>query len=66
MTRYFPKTYSCFCGNAKFELDLFDYETKSDTEKANIDLDSLKSEVDKLDIDEINNVSPVWRTWDQI
>ena len=54
-------------GRVKIELDLSNYATKTDLKKAtevdtssfakNIDLANLKSDVDKLDIDELKHVS---------
>ena len=42
--------------NIKVELDLSNYATKADLKKMqNIDLASLKSDVDKLDIDKLKN-----------
>ena len=51
----------------KVELDLFNYETKVDLKNAagvdtskfgkQADLASLKSEVDKLDIDKLKNIT---------
>ena len=59
MRRYFPKTIS-LGGNVKVELDLSNYATKADIKNATgagglrftkkVDLASLKSEIDKLDI----------------
>ena len=59
MSRYFPKTIP-LGGNVKVELDLSNYATKADIKNATgadalkfakkVDLASLKSEIDKLDI----------------
>ena len=59
MRRYFPKTIR-LGGNVKVELDLSNYATKADIKNATgagalkftkkVDLASLKSEIDKLDI----------------
>ena len=60
MSQYFPKPYEPFGGDIKVKVDLSNYATKADIKnishadtssfalKAN--LDSLKTEVDKLDI----------------
>ena len=65
MSEYFPEPKS-LGGRVKVELDLSDYATKAvlksaagvDTSKfaKNVDLASLKSNVDKLDIDRLKNV----------
>ena len=65
MGEYFPKPKS-LGGNVKVELDLSDYVTKTDLKNATgvdtssftkrIDLANLKSDVDKLDIDKLENV----------
>ena len=65
MIEYFPKPKS-FGGKVKVELDLSNYETKADFKNATgvvtskfakkVDLASLKSDVDKLDIDKLKNV----------
>ena len=65
MGEYFPKPNS-LGGNVKVELDLSDYVTKTDLKNATgadtssftkrIDLANLKSDVDKLDIDKLENV----------
>ena len=59
---YFPEPYTCSKNRIKVELDLSNYAAKSDLKNATgVDtsnfankaaLASLKSEVDKLDIDE--------------
>ena len=65
MSEYFPElTFSG--GRVKLELDLSNYATKTDLKNAagvdtssfakKIDLANLKSDVDKLDIDELKNV----------
>ena len=65
MSEYFPKPKSSG-GKVKVELDLFNYATKADLKNATgvdtskfakkVDLASLKSNVDKLDIDKLKNV----------
>ena len=62
MSEYFPKPKS-FEANVKVELDLSIYPTKADLKNAAgvdksdfADLASLKSDVDKLDIDKLKNV----------
>ena len=62
MSEYFPKPKS-LGGNVKVELDLSNYATKADLRSAagvdiskfakNVDLASLKSETDKLDISKL-------------
>ena len=70
MDEYFSKPKSL--GNMKFELDLSNYATKTDLENATrigtssfakkADLTSLKSNVDKLDIDQLKNVPTNFRS----
>ena len=65
MSEYFPEPKSSG-GKVKVELDLSNYATKADLKNAtgvdtskfakNVDLASLKSEVDKLDIDKLEKV----------
>ena len=65
MSKYFPKPNS-LRANVKVELDLSNYATKADLQNATgvdtspfakkVDLASLKSNVDKLDIDKLKNV----------
>ena len=67
MSQYFPKPYEPFGGDINVKGDLSNYATKSylknatgvDTSKftEKVDLASLKSNVDKLDIDRLKNVS---------
>ena len=66
MTEYFPKL-KPFDGNVKVELDLPNYTTKVDLKNATaddtskiakkVDLASLKSEIYKFDIDELETTS---------
>ena len=66
MTEYFPKL-KPFDGNVKVELDLPNYATKADLKNATgddtskiakkVDLASLKSEIYKFDIDELETIS---------
>ena len=63
MSQYFPKSYEPFGGDINVKVDLSNYATKSDLKNVtHIDvrsfalksnLASLKTEVDKLDIDKI-------------
>ena len=65
MSEYFAEPKS-FGGRVKVELDLSNYATKADSKNATgvdtskfakkVDLPSLKSNVDKLDIDKLKNV----------
>ena len=65
MSEYFPEQ-KCLGGKMKVELDLSNFATKADLKNATgvdtlkfhkkVDLDSLKSNVDKLDIGEQKNV----------
>ena len=66
MSQYFPKPYEPFCGDINVKVDLSNYATKTDLKnllhvdvssfalKSN--LASLKTEVDKLDIDKLAHV----------
>ena len=66
MSQYFPKPYEPFGGDINAKVDLFNYATKTDLKniphvdvssfvlKSN--LASLKTEVDKLDIDKLTPV----------
>ena len=64
--QYFPKPYEPFEGYINVKVDLFNYATKADLNNATgadtskfaktFDLVSLKSIVDKLDIDKLKNV----------
>ena len=61
ISKYFPPPYNLFGGNVKIKLDLSNYVTKSDLNRtigknapnlaSNLDLGTLKAEVDKIDID---------------
>ena len=63
MSQYFPKPFKSFGGNIKAKIDLSNYATKTDLKNvAHVDasnfavktnLASLKTEVDKLDIDKL-------------
>ena len=63
----FPKPYESFNGGISFKLDLSNYATKTDLKgatgvhpsdlAANSDLDRLKAEVDKIDVDKLKNYS---------
>ena len=66
MNRYFPKPYELFSGNINVKVDLSNYATKADIKNiSHVDiksfalktnLASLKSKVDKLDIDQLKPV----------
>ena len=63
MNRYFPKPYEPFGGDINVKVDLSNYATKADIKNiSHVDtssfalktnLASLKTEVDKLDIDKL-------------
>ena len=63
MSQYFPKPYEAFSGDDNVKVDLSNYATKPDIKNiSHIDtssfasktnLDNLKTEVDKLDIDKL-------------
>ena len=63
MSEYFPKPYEPFGGDINVKVDLCNYATKTDLENvSHVDvssfsrksnLASLKTEVDKLDIDKL-------------
>ena len=63
MSQYFPKPYEAFGGNINVKVDLSNYATKSDIKNiAHVDISSfvlktnlvsLKTEVDKLDINKL-------------
>ena len=66
MSQYFPKPYEPFGGDINVKVDLSNYATKSDLKNATgidtsklaakSDLVSLKTEVDKLDIDKLKSL----------
>ena len=66
MSQYFPKPYEPFGGDINVEVDLSNYATKTDLKNAShvdvssfalkSNLASLKTEVDKLDIDKLTPV----------
>ena len=66
MSQYFPKPYQPFGGDIHVKVDLSNYATKSDLKNATgidtsklaakSDLVSLKTEVDKLDIDKLKSL----------
>ena len=66
MSQYFPKPYEPFGGDIHVKVDLSNYATKSDLKNATgidtsklaakSDLVSLKTEVDKLDIDKLKSL----------
>ena len=63
MSQYFPKSYEPFVGDINVKVDLSNYATKTDIKNiSHVDtssfalksnLASLKTEVDKLDIDKL-------------
>ena len=63
MNQYFNKSFSSFGGSINVKVDLSNYTTKADLKivthvdtsnfALKINLDSLKTEVDKLDIDNL-------------
>ena len=67
MSQYFPKPYEPFGGDINVKVDLSNYATKADIKNiSHVDtssfalksnLASLKTEVDKLDIDKLKPVS---------
>ena len=67
MSQYFPKAYEPFGGDINVKIDLPNYATKTDLKNiSHVDvssfplksnLASLKTEVDKLDIDKLVPVS---------
>ena len=67
MSQYFPKPFRSFGGNVNVKVDLSNYATKTDLKNVThvdtssfalkTNLASLKTEVDKLDIDKLAPVS---------
>ena len=67
ISQNFTKPYEPFGGDINVKVDLYNYETKSDLKNATgvdtsklaakSDLASLKGEVDKLDVDKLENVT---------
>ena len=63
MSQYFPKPYEPFGGDIDVEVDLSNYATKADIKNISLvdtsyfavksNIASLKTEVDKLDIDKL-------------
>ena len=63
MSQYFPKPYELFQGAINMKVDLSNYATKVDLKNASgiatsklavkSDLASLKTEIDKIDIDKL-------------
>ena len=66
MSQYFPKPFRSFGGNINVKVDLSNYATKTDLKNVTqvgtsrftlrTNLASLKTEVDKLDIDKLARV----------
>ena len=66
MSQYFPKPYEPFSGNINIKVDLSNYATKTDIKNiSHVDtssfalksnLASLKTEVNKLDIDKLEPI----------
>ena len=67
MSQYFPKRFRIFGGNINVKVDSFNYVTETDLKNVThagissfalkTNLGSLKTEVDKLDIDKLVSVS---------
>ena len=67
MSQYFPKPYEPFGAEINVKVDLSNHATKTDLKNATgidtssfpkrVDLVSLKSNVDKLDVDKLKTVS---------
>ena len=56
MSQYFPKPYEPFGGDINVKVDLSNYAKKADIKNishADTNLASLKTEIDKLDIDKL-------------
>ena len=72
MSEYFPNP-KCLGEKVKVELDLSNYATKADLKSAtgvdtsdftkNTDLNNLKSDVDKLDIDRFKTFQVILAIW---
>ena len=66
MSHYFPKPYEPFCGDINVKVDLSNYATKTDIKNIShvntssfawkSNLTSLRTEVDKLDIDKLKDL----------
>ena len=66
MSQYFPKPYEPFGGNINVKVNLSNFATKTDIKnishvdtssfKLKLNLSSLKTEVNKLDIDKLKNL----------
>ena len=66
MSQYFPKPYEPYGGDVNVKVHLSNYATKTDlknpteTDTSNLaaksDLDSLKAEIDKVDVDKLKTV----------
>ena len=66
MSQYFPKPFRSFGGNVKVKVDISNYATKADLKNVThfdtssfalkTNLASLKTEVDKLDIEKLTTV----------
>ena len=66
MSQYYPKPYEPFGGDLNIKVDLFDYATKGDLKNGTgvntspfakkTELGFLKFNLDKLDVDKLNNV----------
>ena len=63
MSQYFPKPYKPFGGDINVKIDSSNYAAKSDlknatgvnTSKLKLILASLKAEIDKIDLEKLNN-----------
>ena len=66
MSKYFPKPYKTFGGDINVKVDLSNYATKTDIKNIShidtsgfalkTDLANLKTEIDKLDTDELKTL----------